>query len=251
MLLTLNVYLWPYYLKQITGIKDIFKNDNKDYRYNKIIKLVNEIKPNFILFQEFYNNNLKQKLHKDLSTYSICSSEYQNNLLDSGLIILSKDFIDKYEFIQFNKTNDIMKYINRGFLVAYIKDYIIINVHLHPPELKNSIEIRLIQFKFIIDYIQKINIKLPRNNFTEGVCNINNFIIGGDFNTSIIESNKFIELLNTNLNLNFKLFISKNPTVKEDTLYNKCDYVISNLQINDTEVLDIDVSDHYPVHFKV
>jgi endonuclease/exonuclease/phosphatase family metal-dependent hydrolase len=164
--------------------------------FNPIINLLQE--HSIILLQECYDESFS-KLKNCFPDYYICREKMQCiNMMNSGLVILSKYPIYDKSFIRFTKYNRCsFDYLSeKGFLVTWIninnRKVCIINTHLQSAKYDRFDNIVLLQIKELFDFIK--NIKEP-------------YIIGGDFNIDIEDMKKHIDISD------YKLYYPKKSTI--------------------------------------
>lgn len=236
-LLTLNVKRLPYTNKKLVlDFKDFdiicLQEYFEDFKFNKSKSLKNNSKYNYIVPP----SNL-------------------NNLIDSGLTILSRYPMKYIGFEAFKNSCSVDRLAQKGFMIVRIRKIYIINTHLQScyNKSKKHKSVQYLQLEQIKDYIIE--------NFTIE----DNIVILGDFN---------INLFNDSLMNIFEDFIniySKAPTIWDDEIgifsntnkYKVYDNMIpkwldgalircNNIIINNVQVEDIDDNtDHLGLSFKI
>lgn len=158
LIITYNIQKFPWSFKTFTPIK----------------KLLN--KHSIILLQECYND-MYSTLQYNFPSYYICRDSLNGfNLLNSGLVILSKFPITNYSSYTFKNVNPCTfdRLSQKGFIVCWIKmngtDICVINTHLQSSDYNRYDKYALLQLKELLQYFKTV----------KGLC-----IVGGDFNIDI------------------------------------------------------------------
>jgi endonuclease/exonuclease/phosphatase family metal-dependent hydrolase len=189
-----------------------------------MIKFFNESNSDIICLQEVLSFQ-SIKIGLLTKTHSSFAPNVANFISSYGLSIYSK-----YPIIESNHVSLTSKYEQRGFLHAVLKiseDKVlnVINVHLGLNEYERNIQI-----SEILDYVNKL----------EG-----DTVVLGDFNQTNVSLETFIDIAQCHNLENTHSYSALNARI---------DYIfITNNQIYCSyyNVLEIDLSDHYPVLSKI
>jgi hypothetical protein len=235
-IITYNIQKFPWSLKTFTNIKELLN------------------KYSIILLQECYDDSLSS-LQTNFPNYYIYRNKldgiFEFNLLRSGLVILSKLPIDKFDSISFKNynPNTYDRLSQKGFIICWINNICIINTHLQSSDFIEYDEYALLQLYEIFDYIKNID---------------SDYIIGGDFNIDINILNNIYNNSQNKLHKNITFNYPSEPTIFMDfntgKSYSKYkigteglifDYFITNKSgnidlSNVTRIYD-SYSDHNPV----
>jgi len=258
-LVTLNMCIWP------LGLRQCYASTNKDQRLNQLIQLLldrnSELgSADVICLQEFfdavYSRKFTQQLKKALQVSpwhistgpntSWCNLLSQGSLLNSGLIILSKQEPLQVHFESFQSNPAIMGWMNAGFLEIELERNHIINCHLYPNE--GGADAHLIREKQLHQL----------RNYVDDLSN-KAVVISGDFN--IHKSSDEYKRMETILNITTSSLLSNNlnPSTmhaQPDWAYHSeflaSDYVLADKRVSEFEQTKIlynyaYLSDHYPV----
>ena len=170
-----------------------FKSLN-DKEINKIIK-----SHSIILLQECFNEAY-DSLETYYPDYHICRGKLKGiNIMNSGLVILSKFPIIDVTFKKYNVSNpwSFDYFSEKGFLTASIKigekSIKVINTHLQSSDFYRYDKYALSQLKELVNYLEQL-----KNNGEE-------YIIGGDFNIDINDIKEIKEIK--------EILYPKNPTI--------------------------------------
>lgn len=179
-ILTYNIQKFPWSFKTFEKIKKLFEANS------------------IILLQECYDESFSN-LETHFPNYYICRGTLSGiNIMNSGLVILSKYPIIESTFFQFNDYNPLSFdcLTEKGFLVAKIainnQKICIINTHLQSSDFQRFDPNAFLQMNQLLAYINKNN---------------EPYIIGGDFNIDIKDFN-----LKYNLNIHYPI----EPTIYID-----------------------------------
>lgn len=232
-IITWNIQKFPWSLKS-------FKNNNI---YN-IIK-----SHSIILLQECFDETY-ESLESCFPEYYICRGNLKGiNVMNSGLVILSKFPIENIHFYQYKNYNPFSfeLFSEKGYLSASIKiknkKIRIINTHLQSSDFERYDKNAMLQLNELFQYINHLSLQKI------------NFIVGGDFNIDIKD---FFNLSNIS---NIKqVFYPKKPTIYIDFSTAKTsstkkqdyeplifDYFLSNINMKNPLTISSEYSDHNPV----
>jgi endonuclease/exonuclease/phosphatase family metal-dependent hydrolase len=243
-IVTYNIQKFPFSLKSLNDkkIRSIIKNHS------------------IILLQECFNEAY-DSLETYYPEYHICRGVLQGlNIMNSGLVIMSKFPIIDVNFKEYNVSNpwSFDYFSEKGFLIASIKiknkNVKIINTHLQSSDFHRYDKYALSQLNELFNYLNELK------------ENKDEYIVGGDFNIDIndiknIKEINSIKELNTIKELN-NIKYPKNPTIyinlttsgtndkyKEGYEPFIFDYfMISNsINMKTPIVINNDYSDHNPV----
>jgi endonuclease/exonuclease/phosphatase family metal-dependent hydrolase len=235
-ILTYNIQKFPWALKSV-GDKEI---SNLIYSHS------------IILFQECFNEAY-DSLETYFPDYHICRGVLKGlNLMNSGLVIMSKFPIINVKFYEYQNSNPFSfdYFSEKGFLVATIKiedkNVKVINTHLQSSDFHRYDKYALSQINELLKYLDDIE--------------DDDYIVGGDFN---IDIHDFNEVMNNNNKKNRYKELIKNPskptiyinltTSQTSNVYKRgyepfiFDYFITPLQMSHPVVINSDYSDHNPV----
>jgi endonuclease/exonuclease/phosphatase family metal-dependent hydrolase len=230
-IITYNIQKFPWSLKTFTKIKELLNNYS------------------IILLQECYDDSLSS-LQTNFPDYYIYRNKldgiYEFNLLRSGLVILSKYPIDKFDSVSFKNYNPETydRLSQKGFIICWINNICIINTHLQSSDFIEYDQYALLQLQEIFSYIKNIQ---------------GDYIIGGDFNIDINIMNSIYKN-----NKKFTFNYPSEPTIfmdyKTGKSYSKYkigtdslifDYFITkksgNIKLSNTTTIYDSYSDHNPV----
>lgn len=230
-IITYNIQKFPWSFKTFEKLYQLLKNHS------------------IILLQECFDET-SESLDEYFPDYHICRGVLKNlNIMNSGLVILSKFPILKTSFQPFTVCNpltfDVLS--EKGFLSALIdigngnKPFYVINTHLQSCDFHRYDDHAVLQLNEINKYI---------STFIKN----NKYILGGDFNIDINDFNKIVKKNNKNLYYPDDPSIYINFTTShtwncERTGYDPLifDYFISTIQLDKPSVIPSDYSDHNPV----
>lgn len=246
-ILTYNIQKFPWALKSLKD-KEIY-----DLIRSHSIILLQEC------FCEAYDS-----LEKHYPDYHICRGNLKGfNLMNSGLVTLSKLPIIDVKFYQYKSYNPFSfdMFSEKGFLSVLIdiggednKRYIrVINTHLQSSDFQRYDKNALSQMKELLEYLKEL-----RDSGVE-------YIVGGDFNVDIRDIKGELadinELLSKEvisypsdptiyINLSTSHSSSKNKKGYEQFIF---DYFMSSegLRVSDPVVISSDYSDHNPVSSRI
>lgn len=216
-------------------------------KFNPIINLLKSF--DIILLQECFDETF-QNLENIFPKHNIYRGKLNHiNLMNSGLVILSKFYIEKHDFYIYkslnSNTNEL--FCEKGFISIDIKvnNQIIkiINTHMQSSYFAKFDEYALLQFDELMNYINNIKTK---------------FVLGGDFNIDI-------EDLKKNKDVKYNLYYPKNKTIYVDFKTGHSvayhvknydglifDYFISNINnLKTPKTIKNYYSDHLPVALNI
>ncbi len=230
-IVTYNIQKFPLSFKTFEKLYQLLKNHS------------------IILLQECFDETL-EKLEEYFPDYHICRGTLKGlNIMNSGLVILSKFPILNTAFYPFKKCNPVTFDIlsEKGFLTALIdiddEPIYVINTHLQSCDFYRYDNYAVLQLNELNQYLNKVLDK--------------KYIVGGDFNIDINDFNKIIKENKQNLYhpdqpsiyINFTTSHTWNCERKgyEPLIF---DYFISTIQLDKPNVIPSDYSDHNPVETK-
>ena len=238
-IVTYNIQKFPWALKSLG-----------DEEISNIIK-----SHSIILLQECFNESY-DSLEKHYPDYHICRGNLKRlNMMNSGLVILSKFPIIDVKFTEYKEANpwSFDYFSEKGFLTASIKigDKCIkvVNTHLQSSDFHRYDKYALSQLEELMGYLD-----ILRENRDE-------FIVGGDFNidindfNNVMKSRKGFEVYKDMIKSPHKPTIYINLTTSHTSNNYKegyepfiFDYFITNsLSKTSPVVINSDYSDHNPV----
>jgi len=251
-ILTYNIQNFPWSIKSL-GDK-------------KMIKLIND--HSIILLQECFSE-VYDSLEKYYPDYYICRGKLKGlNIMNSGLVIMSKFPIEKFGFTEY-KTSNYWSFdylCEKGFLVAVLntgKEKIkIINTHLQSSDFERYDKSAVLQFNELKEYLKNLKKKGEK------------YIVGGDFNIDINDLEKIDKIKDLEIRsprdptIFIDLSTARTSSSKVDTYEPFIfDYFITHLNLNDEDrdekidkdikdikdikVIKSDYSDHNPVSIKL
>jgi len=246
-IITLNCCLWPNWTRS-----SIYDNEDR------CVKIINFIQQMFtdnvdvICLQEVFGEYWKNIIMKALNNYypntqlffSYDSSKRWYQVMDSGLLTISKHKIIKSSFYPFTKSSRLLNFANKGFLITEITPLensdipiTLINTHLQCDEYsnclcENSHKIRLQQLQQIYKY------SYGKGN-SKSFYNSN--LIVGDFNFDLSIDNSLSSI-------HYKHSWCDHP-VK----FQLCDGMLFPDKSFEIKVLNNlwELSDHYPVELEI
>jgi endonuclease/exonuclease/phosphatase family metal-dependent hydrolase len=234
-IVTYNIQKFPWALKSLG-----------DEEISKIIKT-----HSIILLQECFNEAY-DSLESHYPDYYICRGNLKGiNMMNSGLVVMSKYPIIDVKFNQYKSSNpwSFDYFSEKGFLTAFIKigdkSIKVINTHLQSSDFHRYDKYALSQLKELMEYIEEIKM------------NGDEYIVGGDFNIDINDI-KNIKNINNIENIKYpsKPTIYINLTTSHTSNVYKEGYepfifdyfiVSKSLNISNLVVINSDYSDHNPV----
>lgn len=206
-----------------------------------------------ILLQECYDETFSA-LEINFPEYYICRGTLQGiNLINSGLVILSKYPIKKSLFLPYKQCNPLTfdRFAEKGFLIAWIsigdKTIQVINTHLQSSDYDKCDPYAFVQIDELFEYVEYVG---------------GSFFIGGDFNIDITYMKKRYMPSVQNLNIYHPL----SPTIYIDfktghSQYNKqfgyegliFDYFFTSKDIclEKTKTIESPYSDHNGVETNI
>lgn len=227
-ILTYNIQKFPWSPKTFSTLRTICK------QYS------------IILLQECYDETFSA-LEINFPEYYICRGTLQGiNLINSGLVILSKYPIKKSLFLPYKQCNPLTfdRFAEKGFLIAWIsigdKTIQVINTHLQSSDYDKCDPYAFVQIDELFEYVEYVG---------------GSFFIGGDFNIDITYMKKRYMPSVQNLNIYHPL----SPTIYIDfktghSQYNKklgyegliFDYFFTSKDIclEKTKTIESPYSDH-------
>jgi endonuclease/exonuclease/phosphatase family metal-dependent hydrolase len=235
-IVTYNIQKFPFSLKSLNDekIKNIINNHS--------IILLQEC------FSEAYDN-----LENYYPEYHICRGNLKEiNLMNSGLVIMSKFPIIDVKFKKYSVSNpwSFDRFSEKGFLTASInienKCIKVINTHLQSSDFQRYDKYALSQLNELLTYIEELD------------KNKDEYIVAGDFNIDINDIKNIKEIKHKLKDIK----CPKNPTIyinlttshthneyKEGYDPFIFEYFITSKSINmkNPKVINIDYSDHNPV----
>ncbi len=227
-IVTYNIQKFPWLLKSFKNIREIL---------NKF---------NIILLQECFDETF-ESLHKIFPDYNIYRGKLKNiNLMNSGLVILSKFPIENYKFhiYQYCNLNTSDCLAEKGFISVDIKInnkiIKIINTHLQSSYHCRYDNYAFVQFDELNNYINSVK---------------TDYIIGGDFNIDVndlIKNRKIVDNIyypkDNTIFVNLKNGDSK-AYYENNYIGLTYDYFISNIKtFKKVETITNYYSDHLPVY---
>ena len=230
-IVTWNIQKFPWSLKsfQQKEFENIVKNNS------------------IILLQECFDETY-EILESCFPEYYICRGNLKGlNIMNSGLVILSKYPIEKVDFNQYKNYNPLSfdLFSEKGFLTATInikgKKLLIINTHLQSSDFERYDKNAVLQLNELFDYTNK----LKSRKF--------NFLVGGDFNIDVKDFFKISNVKNTifypidaTIYIDFKT--SKTSNIKKQGYESLIfDYFLSNINMKRPVTIQSQYSDHNPV----
>ena len=217
----------------------------KSFKDNKIYDIVKS--NSIILLQECFDETY-ESLESCFPDYYICRGNLKGmNIMNSGLVILSKFPIEDIMFHEYKNYNPFSfeLFSEKGFLSANIKinkekTIKVINTHLQSSDFERFDNNAILQLKELIDYMNILNY----NNIP--------YITGGDFNIDINDFNNISNIKDLyhskqpTIYINFSTSHTSNKLIKdyEPLIF---DYFISKIKMETPIVMQIDYSDHNPV----
>lgn len=229
-ILTYNIQKFPFSLKSFDAVVDLFR------QYS------------IVMLQECFDDSFDSITNIFHDFYIYRGTLQGINLMNSGLMILSKFPILETEFIQFLNFNKMTfdALSEKGFLSVVLdidgKHVRVINTHLQSCDFERFDPVALQQLDQLLRYV-KINV------------NEKYFIIGGDFNIDIQDLFEYYERLPT-------IHYPETPSIYTNftTSHTRCtkklgydglifDYFITSKSIHfeKVQVISCDYSDHNPV----
>lgn len=230
-IVTWNIQKFPWSLKSF-----------KQKEFENIIK-----NNSIILLQECFDETY-ELIESCFPDYYICRGNLKGlNIMNSGLVILSKYPIENVEFNQYKNYNPLSfdLFSEKGFLTATInikgKKLMIINTHLQSSDFERYDKNAVLQLNELFEYTNKLKSKKL------------NFVVGGDFNIDVKDFFKLSNIKNT-------IFYPIEPTIYIDFKTSKTsnikkrgyeslvfDYFLSNINMKQPITIKSQYSDHNPV----
>jgi len=243
-IVTYNIQKFPWALKSL-----------RDEEINKIIT-----NHSIVLLQECFNEAY-DSLETAYPNYHICRGNLKGiNLMNSGLVIMSKFPIIDVKFKEYKSSNpwSFDYFSEKGFLTATIKIrdrcVKIVNTHLQSSDFSRYDKYALSQLKELLSYIEDLK--------RDG----NEYIIGGDFNIDINDIKDISNIacaqspLGDIKDISNNIKSPTNPTIyinlttshthneyKEGYEPFIFDYFITELETSKPVVINSNYSDHNPV----
>lgn len=230
-IVTWNIQKFPWSLKSF-----------EDHKFYDIIK-----SNSIILLQECFDETY-ESLESCFPDYYICRGNLKGmNIMNSGLVILSKFPIGEISFNKYKNYNPLSfeLFSEKGFLVADIninkeKSIKVINTHLQSSDFERFDKNAILQLQELMNYMNMLNY----NNIP--------YIVGGDFNIDIKDFNNISNIKDIyypsepTIYINFLTSHTSNKIIKNyDPLV--FDYFISKIEMEKPIVMSIDYSDHNAV----
>ncbi len=241
-ILCLNCCLLPKHVYQCPG------EDNRLERAQQISRLVQRY--DIVLLQEVLSSLWSSEWKEMFTTIPNMESVStvrlglkKGQLIDSGLILLSRYPILFSSFHRFKNVSVTNKIVDRGFIHAGLlineKVVHVINTHLNPDEC----------------HIGKFTPRMYREKQIEQIIEYKNsfltddpWIIGGDFNDDSLTAKYFS---NYNISVNEPTSHSLLPFCLPGDKHYCIDYIVTNCSVSSTRRLNSLISDHYGVEMNI
>jgi endonuclease/exonuclease/phosphatase family metal-dependent hydrolase len=216
-------------------------------RIDKIIEFLEKKNPDIICLQEVFDKNIFFIIKTRLFKYNFYKPTTKTNILDSGLLILSKTKITKNHFGKFTNSCGEDRYCDKGFMYITTqilgKKFTIINTHLNADAIFSTYRTcEEIRIKQIDQIIKKFNNKLENDTIFCGDFNIDFTTVTGkqiynkikNLSCVCIKSKNMITFDDENIQFDQIFYI---PKIKCDY---KCKYRVFDSNCKE-------LSDHYPI----
>jgi len=220
-------------------------------RIDNIILFLEKKKPDIICLQEVFDPGILFIIKTKLAQYNFYKPKNGNNILNSGLLILSKTKIINSYYEKFTDSCGEDRYSDKGFISITTKingnNFTIINTHLNADAIFSTYDTcEETRMKQMEQLLHKFNNKLNCNTLLCGDFNIDFTTISGKkiykkikgLTASCVKSKKMITFDDENIQFDQIFYIPK-------INYNyKCRYKVYNNRYKG-------LSDHYPIQLQL